>query len=133
MKPAVLVFASLVGAALVFSGCSLTSVSGGEEIHIVAGERSDGMFFEPAAITVDAGAQVTFVIKNEGNVDHEFESYRDGEAGIDEIIIPPGATRRVNWTAPSQAATFPVYCDLAGHRAAGMEITLKVVPDAEEP
>jgi len=122
----------LLVAGLIFGGCSLTEVSGGEEITIVAGERSDGMFFEPAEITVTPGARVTFVIKNEGSVDHEFESYRDGEAGIDEIIIPPGATRRVSWTAPSEAATFPVYCDLTGHRAAGMEITLKVVPDTEE-
>ena len=122
----------LLAAGLVFGGCSLTTVSGGEEITIVAGERSDGMFFEPAEVTVAPGARVTFVIKNEGSVDHEFESYRDGEAGIDEIIIPPGATRRVSWTAPSEAATFPVYCDLPGHRAAGMEIALKVVPDTEE-
>ncbi|MDP2675895.1 MAG: cupredoxin domain-containing protein [Dehalococcoidia bacterium] len=131
MKPAVIVFASLL-AALVFSGCSLTKVSGGEEIQITAGERSGGMYLEPSEITVTAGADVTFVIKNEGSQDHEFESYRDGEAGIDEIIIPPGATRRVSWTAPSEAATFPVYCDLPGHRAAGMEIALKVVPDTEE-
>ena len=122
----------LLAAGLILGGCSLTEVSGGEEITIVAGERSDGMFFEPAEITVAPGASVTFVIKNEGSTDHEFESFREGEAGIDEIIIPPGGTRRVNWTAPSEAATFPFYCDLPGHRAAGMELTLKVVPDTEE-
>ena len=122
----------LLAAAVLFGGCSLTEVSGGEEITITAGERSDGMFFEPSELTVAPGARVTFVIKNEGSQDHEFESYREGEAGIDEIIIPPGGTRRVNWTAPSEAATFPFYCDLPGHRAAGMEGTLKVVPDSEE-
>ena len=123
---------ALLAAALLLSSCSLTAVGGGEEITITAGERSDGMFFEPAEIAVAPGADITFVIKNEGSQDHEFESYRDGEAGIDEIIIPPGGTRRVNWTAPSEAATFPFYCDLPGHRAAGMEGTLKVVPDSEE-
>jgi len=122
----------LLAAGLIFGGCSLTTVSGGEEITIIAGERSDGMFFEPAEITVAPGARVTFVIKNEGSQDHEFESFREGEAGIGEIIIPPGGTRRVNWTAPSEAATFPFYCDLPGHRAAGMEATLRVVPDREE-
>ena len=122
----------LLAAGLVFGGCSLTTVSGGEEITIVAGERSDGMYLEPSEITVAAGAKVTFVVKNEGKVDHEFESGGDREAGIDEIIIPPGATRRVSWTAPSEAASFPVYCDLPGHRAAGMEATLRVVPDSEE-
>ena len=55
------------------------------------------------------------------------------EERIAEIIVPPGGTRRVNWTAPSEAAAFPVYCDLAGHRAAGMELTLKVVPEEEGP
>ena len=122
---------SLLAAAALFGGCSLTEVSGGDEITITAGERSDGMFFEPAEITVAPGAKVTFVIENEGSQDHEFESIEEGEAGIQEIIIPPGATRRVNWTAPSEAATFPVYCDLPGHRAAGMEITLKVAPETD--
>ena len=114
---------------LVFVGCSLTAVGGGEEIHIVAGERDGRMFFEPDVITVPVGTRVTFVIKNEGTVDHEFESIEKGEAGIEEIIIPPGRTRRVNWTAPSEPATYPVYCDLPGHRAAGMEFTLVVVDD----
>ena len=131
MKPAALA-ASLLAAALLLSGCSLTTVAGGDEITIVAGEGRDGMFFEPSEITVGPGARVTFVIKNEGSQDHEFESIAEGEAGIGEIIIPPGGTRRVNWTAPSEAATFPFYCDLPGHRAAGMEGTLKVVPDSEE-
>ena len=123
---------ALLAAGLLFSGCSLTAVGGGEEIRVIAGEDKDRMYFEPDQITVAAGAEVTFVIKNAGSVDHEFESIEEGEAGIQEIIIPPGATRRVSWTAPSEAATFPVYCDLPGHRTAGMEIALKVAPEANE-
>ena len=123
---------SLLAAGLLFSACSLTAVGGGEEIQIVAGEDADRMFFEPSEITVAPGTKVTFVIENEGSLDHEFESGQEGEAGIDEIFIPPGGTRRVNWTAQSEAATFPVYCDLPGHRAAGMEITLKVAPGTDE-
>ena len=114
----------------VLAACGLTAVGGGEEIYIVAGEDGGGMYFEPAVITVPADAEVTFVVKNEGAVDHEFESNERGEAGIDEIIIPPGRTRRVNWTAPSEAGTYPIYCDLPGHRAAGMELTLVVAEPA---
>lgn len=121
---------SLLAAGLLFGACSLTAVGGGEEIRVIAGEDGDGMYFEPDQITVPAGAKVTFVIENEGSQDHEFESGEEGEAGIDEIFIPPGRTRRVTWTAPSEAATFTVYCDLPGHRAAGMELTLKVAPEA---
>ncbi len=121
----------LLLAPLAFVACaSLTAVGGGQEIVIVAGERDGKMYFEPEVITVPVNAEVTFVIKNEGTMDHEFESIEKGEAGIQEIIIPPGRTRRVNWTAPSEPATYPVYCDLPGHRAAGMELTLQVVEQA---
>ncbi len=116
---------------LVAAGCTLTAVGGGEEIYIFAGERDGVMYFEPEVITVSAGDQVTFVIKNEGAVDHEFESGEKGEAGVEETIIPPGRTRRVAWTAPSEPATYTLYCDLPGHRAAGMALTLRVLPVAE--
>ena len=124
---------ALLAAGVLFGGCSLATVGGGQEITIIAGENRDGMYFQPDEVTVAPGAKVTFVIKNEGSQDHEFESGGEGEAGIGEILIPPGATRRVSWTAPSEAATFLAYCDLPGHRAAGMELTLKVVPEEEGP
>ena len=121
----------LVLLALLLAGCGITEVGGGDEIPVVASERDDGsMYFEPKTVTVRPGEKVTFVVKNEGAVDHEFESNERGEAGIDEIIIPPGRTRRVNWTAPSEAGTYPIYCDLPGHRAAGMELTLVVAEPA---
>ncbi|MDP2950684.1 MAG: cupredoxin domain-containing protein [Chloroflexota bacterium] len=125
MRALVALASLLLLSLLILSAC--TTVSGGEEIPIVAGERDGQMYFEPKVVTVKAGSKVTFVIKNTGKVDHEFESIEPGEAGIDEIIIPPGRTRRVNWTAPSKPATYPVYCDFPGHRAAGMEFTLEVV------
>ena len=130
MKSIAAVGASLL-VLLIAAGCTLTAVGGGEEIYIFAGERDGGMYFQPEVITVSAGAKVTFVIKNEGAVDHEFESGEKGEAGIEEIIIPPGRTRRVAWTAPSEPAVYTIYCDLPGHRAAGMELTLRVVPVAK--
>ena len=128
MKKLTLLAITLTVAALAFSACSLIAVGGGEEIIVTARETANGMSFEPAVITVEAGAEVTFVIKNAGTVDHEFESIEAGEAGIEEIIIPPGRSRRVSWTAPDEAGSFPVYCDLPGHRAAGMELTLEVTP-----
>lgn len=123
-----LLLLAMVSLSLLLTACALATVGGGQEIQIIAGEREDGtMYFEPSVITVPAGTKVTFVIKNVGKLDHEFESPEKGEAGIEEILIPSGRTRRVNWTAPSQPATFPVYCDLPGHRKAGMELTLIVV------
>ena len=112
---------SAVLALLTFAAC--TSVGGGEEIPVVADETAGAMSFEPKVIKVAPGQEVTFVVKNEGDQDHEFES---DEAGIEEVIIPGGRERRVNWTAPSRPGRFPVYCDLPGHREAGMELTVDV-------
>jgi uncharacterized cupredoxin-like copper-binding protein len=106
-------------ALLAFAAC--TSVGGGGEIPVVADETAGAMSFEPKVIKVAPGQEVTFVVKNEGNQDHGFES---DEAGIEEVIIPAGRERRVNWTAPSRPTTFPVYCDLPGHCEAGMELTV---------
>ena len=118
---ALMVFLSAALALLAFAAC--TSVGGGEEIPVVADETGSAMSFEPKVINVAPGQEVTFVVKNEGDQDHEFES---DEAGIEEVIIPAGRERRVNWTAPSRPGTFPVYCDLPGHREAGMELTVDV-------
>jgi uncharacterized cupredoxin-like copper-binding protein len=116
-----MVFLCAALAILAFAAC--TSVGGGEEIPVVADENGGRMSFEPKVINVAPGQEVTFVVKNEGDQDHEFES---DEAGIEEVIIPAGRERRVNWTAPSRPATFPVYCDLPGHREAGMELSVGV-------
>jgi uncharacterized cupredoxin-like copper-binding protein len=96
-------------------------VGGGEEIPVVADETAGAMSFEPKVIKVAPGQEVTFVVKNEGNQEHESES---DEADIEEVIIPASRERRVNWTAPSRPAPFPVYCDLPGHREAGMELSV---------
>ncbi|MBI4235831.1 MAG: cupredoxin domain-containing protein [Chloroflexi bacterium] len=96
----------------------------GREVPVAAEERGDGrMAFEPARVTVRAGEGVTFVVTNRGAGDHEFES---DEAGIEEVLILPGRTRRVPWRAPSRAGSYPVYCDISGHREAGMEMMVVV-------
>lgn len=117
-------FASLVAAfALLPLACS---ASAGRELVVRAGERDDGrMYFEPAELHVRAGETVTFVIENVGRADHEFES---DEAGIEEVVVPEGRTRRATWTAPKAPGVYPIYCDLPGHREAGMELTLVVDP-----
>lgn len=120
MRTLALILGAVI-ALLALAAC--TGVSGGREIPVVADEQDGEMYFEPKVIEVAPGEEVTLVVKNEGEQDHEFES---DEAGIEEVIIPAGRERRVNWTAPSRPGTFPVYCDLPGHREAGMELTVEV-------
>ena len=115
---------ALVLAALLLSLAACT-VGSGREIGIAAGERNSNpaMYFEPKRVTVRAGETVTFVVRNEGTVDHEFES---DEAGIGEVVAPPGRSQRLVFEAPSRPGECPLYCNLPGHREAGMELVLVV-------
>ena len=75
---------TLALALLALAAC--TSVGGGREIPVVADESDGEMSFQPKAIKVAPGEEVTFVIKNEGDQDHEFES---DEAGM-ELTVEVG-------------------------------------------
>ncbi len=76
--------------------------------------------FEPAALTIPAGQDVVVNIPNSGALPHNFS--------IDELNIsvdqPAGYTGEVTINAP--AGTYTYYCNVPGHRAAGMEGTLTV-------
>lgn len=113
--------AAAAAIALVLAGCTAAE---GRRIDVIGGDRSDGtMYFEPRELTVAPGETVTFYVRNDGTGDHEFES---DEAGIDEVVVPRGRMRKVTWKAP-KSGDYPVYCDITGHRAAGMELTIHVV------
>lgn len=99
--------------------------SGAREIRIVAREDGGKMYFEPAAITVKAGERVVFVVENQGTQDHEFEGE---EAGIEEIVVPPGKSRKLEWAAPNKAGEYEFVCDLPGHKEAGMVGKIQVTP-----
>lgn len=74
---------------------------------------------QPKEITAKAG-KVTFVIKNEGAVEHNFVIEGVGE--VDKIA--PGETKQLEVTL--QPGTYKVVCNLPGHQEAGMEATLTV-------
>ena len=73
-------------ALLALAAC--TSVGGGEEIRVVSGERA-GEMFSNRRCQGGAGQEVTFVVKNEGNQDHEFES---DEAGSKRLLYREAAS-----------------------------------------
>lgn len=92
------------------------------------------------AITVPAGRAVTFVIRNEDPIDHEWivgdaalhERHRTGtEAHHDsrptEVSIDAQTTRETTVTF-SSPGTFLFICHLPGHEAYGMVGALTVTP-----
>ena len=80
----------------------------------------------PAATLAHTG-NVTFVVNNEGLIEHNLIIEPLGGSRIAQIaIIEPGETRYLD--AFLRAGTYKVYCGLPGHKEAGMVATLRVEP-----
>jgi uncharacterized cupredoxin-like copper-binding protein len=88
--------------------------SSGEPVSLEAGN----FYFDPNAVTIPAATPVTFAIKNVAQIPHNFSI----DALKISVALPPGETTQVTITAP--AGSYQFYCNLPGHRSAGMIGTL---------
>ncbi|MFP3853282.1 MAG: cupredoxin domain-containing protein [Anaerolineales bacterium] len=94
--------------------------------------------FDPAEVSVPAGAEVTLTLTNDGSVEHNWvlmESGYTAEAPFNEqdqenvsfeASVLPDETETVTFTAPSESGTYQIVCSIEGHLEAGMEGTLIV-------
>lgn len=94
-----------------------TSV-GIREITVIGTEYS----FNPLSISVKAGEKVKITFKNNGQTIHNLTV---DKLGIGTKTVNPGKTDAVEFTAPSSGA-YSFFCSISGHRASGMEGSLKV-------
>jgi uncharacterized cupredoxin-like copper-binding protein/mono/diheme cytochrome c family protein len=78
------------------------------------------IYFEPKEITIPANTDVSFTLPNDGAAAHNFSI---DELGID-IDMPPGSTEETVINAPP--GTYEYYCNVPGHKEAGMVGTLVV-------
>jgi uncharacterized cupredoxin-like copper-binding protein len=96
--------------------------------------------FTPTTVRVAAGAPVTFVIRNDDPIDHEWivgtdalhDRHRTGTEPVHgarptEVTVPALESRRTTVTFAS-AGTYRFICHLPGHEAYGMVGTVTVVP-----
>ncbi len=82
--------------------------------------------YEPKQIMVPPGA-VEFDVTNTGSIEHTFLIDDPGKKTVGKIAsILPGKTEKL--TVTLKAGVHTIYCDLAGHREAGMIASLKVQP-----
>jgi len=82
------------------------------------------IYFEPAELTIPANTDVTVTLPNEGAAPHNFSI---DELGI-SVDLAPGATGETVINAPP--GTYEFYCNVPGHKEAGMVGTLIVSEDA---
>jgi glucose/arabinose dehydrogenase/plastocyanin len=88
-----------------------------EAVTIVSGRPSE-LRFDPAEVTIPADTEVTLSLPNEGALPHNFSI---DELGVSETM-QAGETKEATITAP--AGTYEFYCNIPGHREAGMVGTL---------
>ena len=118
---------ALALAALAASACATADASSPQRLLI----RIHYSTFEPAHVTVRAGVPVTYVIRNEDPIDHEWlvgdaafhARHRTGTEPVhgdrpDEVSVPAGATRTTTLTLPPGSYTY--ICHFPGHEEYGM-------------
>ena len=119
----------VASAALALSACgsgnggetnSAASPGGAKEISMSATEFS----FDPGTIQIDQPGTYTFMLTNDGSVQHALEIEGPGVEEESETL-DPGSSGQVTVTF-SKTGTYEFYCPVDGHRDQGMEGALTV-------
>lgn len=93
-----------------------SSGGGGKSFNISATEFE----FKPNAFEGKVGQKLTFKVTNKGTVEHNFVILSpDGSQELAQITTQPGETKSLEFT-PTEATTYPIDCNIAGHKEAGM-------------
>lgn len=112
----VAVVAALAAIWLVGAGTS----AGGpapQQVSVVMGD----FWFKPSSIAVNAG-QIKIALKNNGVVGHTYVIEKVKGATLD--LIDPGKAGTL--TVTLRSGKYLAFCDVPGHREAGMEMTVTV-------
>ncbi len=76
--------------------------------------------FTPNKFEAKVGQKVTFKVTNKGTVEHNFVILSpDGSQELAKMSTQPGETKSLEFT-PKEAVTYPIDCNIAGHKEAGM-------------
>jgi uncharacterized cupredoxin-like copper-binding protein len=125
---------------LLLAACGGDGDGGGDAVTELAVDGTNELRFEPDEYTIPAGQEVTVELTSDG-VEHDFviEGVADfAEGGEQEEDLPEGDVEVVHADAGETASgtvtvnepgTYEVYCNIPGHREAGMLATLTVVDD----
>jgi uncharacterized cupredoxin-like copper-binding protein len=90
--------------------------SGGKTFNVTATEFQ----FTPNKFDATVGQKLTFKVTNKGTVEHNFVILSpDGSQELTKITTQPGETKTLEFT-PTEAVTYQIDCNIAGHKEAGM-------------
>ena len=113
-------------AALALAACGggngSNETSGGAQGNAVEVTGTDALAFQPEQLTAPAG-EVTFELTAEPSARHTLAIE---EVNSGEPIVEAEAGQTATSSASLDAGTYTIFCDVPGHREAGMEGTLEV-------
>jgi len=95
------------------TGSEPTSAAGDGVIEVVATEFG----FEPAELNLTPGTEVTIRLRNDGAIAHNLDIPEYGVL----IETSPGEAREFTFVVPESGAVEGFFCNIPGHREAGME------------
>jgi plastocyanin len=82
--------------------------------------------YTPNTFNAKPGDKLIFKVTNKGTVEHTLVIQSlDGSTELAKLSVQPGETKSLDFTA-KDAGIYPIVCDIAGHKAAGMTGTLTV-------
>lgn len=95
---------------------------GGQTFNVSSTEFA----FTPNKFEGKVGEKLTFKVTNKGTVEHNFVILSpDGSQELTKLSTQPGETKSLEFT-PSEAVTYQIDCNIAGHKEAGMVGKLEV-------
>ena len=97
------------------------TTASGDDVEVTVVKMSE-MKFDPDAITVGAGEEVTIDLQNDGSVEHNFSI---NDADVDHSL-GAGESDEFTFTAPTEPGEYNIHCNVPGHEQAGMVATLIV-------
>jgi uncharacterized cupredoxin-like copper-binding protein len=127
----------ILAISLVLAACSGIGASGPSTTLKV--EMAEFMF-DPKALSVPAGKEITLELKNSGVIQHDFIILKkgvilpgkfDSEKQIADVYfhaaLEPGKAGTFKFTAPAEAGEYQVICGIPGHFQSGMTAILTVI------
>ncbi len=111
----IILLAAVALLAVALSACGGGASSGGGNALNVTVSATE-FKFDPATINATPGQTINLTVKNTGSVDHTFVL---ATANV-KITVAAGKSETKTFTAPSAAGTYPITCDVVGHKEAGM-------------
>jgi uncharacterized cupredoxin-like copper-binding protein len=123
-RPARLRIAIVAPVALLVLSAVLFLAYSGPSAPLPVGLIAKEFMFDPKDVVVGSG-EIAFVVKNQGEIEHNLVLEAPGGKTVTQIaIMEPGQTMKVTVSLP--AGVYTLYCSLPGHRDAGMAATLRV-------